>query len=325
MTLAGVLDVYFTVDVEVWCDGWVEMDRRFPEAYRRYVHGPTARGDFGLPFKAKVLQDHGLTGTFFVEPLFSTRFGAQPLNDIVGILSESRQDIQLHLHTEWVDEARQPLLRCDEGKKQHLRQFTASDQFVLLDAARRLLEASGAPAVSAFRAGSFAFNADTLPALARAGITIDASYNATMFGPDSGVSPGQPLTDTTMAGEVLELPMTVFHDGFGRLRHVQLTACSWPEMEALLWQALHRGQRAFVILSHNFELLNTHQTGADDIVIGRFRKLCAFLDRHRDRFHVRGLRGACPKVGTRQPPPLQVSATRSFGRMVEQLYRRRFN
>ncbi len=52
-------------------------------------------------------------------------------------------------------------------------------------------------------------------------ITIDASYNATMFGPDSGLAPGRLLTDACALGPMVELPMTVFRDGLGRLRPVQ--------------------------------------------------------------------------------------------------------
>jgi len=36
-----MLDVFFTVDVEVWCDGWNNIDERFPSAFRKYIFGPT--------------------------------------------------------------------------------------------------------------------------------------------------------------------------------------------------------------------------------------------------------------------------------------------
>ena len=40
-----MLDVFITVDVEIWCNGWKDIDSRFPDAYRRYIHGPTASGE----------------------------------------------------------------------------------------------------------------------------------------------------------------------------------------------------------------------------------------------------------------------------------------
>jgi hypothetical protein len=73
-----MLNVFFTVDVEIWCDGWENIDHKFPGAFEQYIYGPTPRGNFALPFKLQVLRDHGLTGVFFVEPLFATRFGIEP-------------------------------------------------------------------------------------------------------------------------------------------------------------------------------------------------------------------------------------------------------
>ena len=105
-----MLDVFFTVDVEIWCDGWVDIDKKFDDAYRKYIIGPTSKGDYGLPYQLEVLKDHAIPGTFFVEPLFSTRFGNQPLEEIVGLIRESGQEVQLHLHTEWVDESKEPLI-----------------------------------------------------------------------------------------------------------------------------------------------------------------------------------------------------------------------
>ena len=83
-----MLDVFITVDVEIWCDGWHDLDARFSGAFERYVHGPTASGPYGLPHLLTVLGDHGLAGNFFVEPLFSARFGAQPLAEIVGLIQQ---------------------------------------------------------------------------------------------------------------------------------------------------------------------------------------------------------------------------------------------
>ena len=105
-----MMDVFLTVDVEVWCDGWDNIDTKFPDAFQRYIYGATSRGDYGLPYQLNQLGEHGLIGVFFVEPLFSTRFGSAPLAEIVGLVREAGHEIQLHLHTEWVDESKEPLL-----------------------------------------------------------------------------------------------------------------------------------------------------------------------------------------------------------------------
>ena len=149
-----MLDVFFTVDVEIWCDGWQNLDERFPGAFRSYVYGSTTKGRFGLPYMLDVLEEHGLAGVFFVEPLFSTRFGVEPLSEIVGLLRERRQEIQLHLHTEWVNESVRPLLKGVKGRRQHLRQFSLAEQTALISAGAKLIEQAGGVPISAFRAGT---------------------------------------------------------------------------------------------------------------------------------------------------------------------------
>src|SRR5687768_3451671 len=318
-----MIDVFLTVDVEVWCDGWDDIDAKLPSAFQRYIYGHTSRGDYGLPYQLHQLQEYGLTGVFFVEPLFSTRFGLEPLSEIISLVRERGHEIQLHLHTEWVDESSVPLLDNITGKKQFLRYFSLEEQTILIRTGMKLIESAGGRNVNAFRAGSFGFNRETLLALATNRITFDSSYNASMFGLDSGVSPEIPLVEPVKCEGVYEYPMTVFDGGTGSLRHVQLTACSSREMEGLLWQALESGRKAFVILSHNFELLNSAMNRPDDIVVARFRKLCAFLDRHRDCFRVRGFRGLTPLPVLTQPAPLTSPIWRTGLRMLEQGLRRR--
>ncbi|WP_395403804.1 hypothetical protein ACHMW6_33850 [Pseudoduganella sp. UC29_106] len=318
-----MLDVFITVDVEIWCNGWKDIDSRFPDAYRRYIHGPTASGEFGLPYQLRVLSEHGLTGVFFVEPLFAARFGRQPLADIVGMIRSAGHEVQLHLHPEWIDEARQPLLQRAQDKRQHLGFFSLDEQTELLRQARAMLVEAGAADVNAFRAGSFGFNRDTLLALAANGIPFDSSYNATMFGPESGVMPGMLLTDPVLCDGVAEYPMTVYRDGRG-LRHTQLTSCTSAELEGLLWQALEQGREAFVLLSHGFELLNTAKTRSDPTVVERFQRLCGFLERNRDSFRTAGFAGRTPTPSGTQHGPLTSPLHRTGWRMLEQAYRRRY-
>jgi hypothetical protein len=226
------------------------------------------------------------------------------------------------LHTEWVDEARQPLLPDITEKRQYLRMFSLDEQKVLIAHGLKLLKRAGVTDINAFRAGSFGFNIDTLRALAWNRIAFDSSYNATLFGQDSGVRPGITVVEPLECEGVHEYPMTVFRDGTGALRHAQLTACSYKEIELLLWQALEERRNAFVILSHNFELLNQAKDKPDDIVVRRFRKLCAFLERNGDCFRVRGFRGLQPKSVPHQPAPLSVPLWTTAGRMLAQAYRR---
>ncbi|WP_210395935.1 polysaccharide deacetylase family protein [Motiliproteus sediminis] len=319
-----MINVFITVDVEIWCDGWNEIDTRFPSAFRKYIYGPTPTGDYGLPIQLNLLNDHGINGVFFVEPLFSARFGLEPLKEIVSLIQESNQEVQLHLHTEWVDEARQPLLPNVIKKRQHLRFFNLHEQTLLIKSGLKLLNQAGALPINAFRAGSFAFNVDTLKALATNGIIFDSSYNASKFGLDSGVMPGKILLEPVHYSGVIEYPMTVYQDGTPSLRHIQLTACSIRELEALLWKAYETGLQNIVILSHSFELLNTEKNRPDPIVVKRFEWLCDFLDRNRDVFNTQRFTGLSSTQVVCQPKPLKSNLWRTSLRMAEQVYRRRY-
>ncbi len=319
-----MLDVFFTVDVEIWCSGWSDLDSKFPDAFKRYVYGPTPQGSFGLPYQMDLLNRHGLKGVFFVEPLFSLRFGQAALDEIVGLIQERGHEVQLHLHTEWADEAALLVLPAVPEKRQHLRYFSREEQAILIAKGLELLKRAGVQDITAFRAGSFAFNRDTLLALADVGIPIDSSYNASMFGSDSGVRPGERMVEPFELDRVYEYPMAVFEDGTSSMRHAQLTACSFSEMEGLLWQALEQQRQSFVILSHGFELLNRAKDRPDAVVVDRFHKLCSFLDKNRGSFNVRGFHGLTPAPVVKQPAPLRSPLHRTGRRMVEQVYRKRY-
>ncbi len=320
-----MLDVFLTVDVEIWCDGWNDIDGQFPDAFRKHIYGATPLGDYGLPYQLDLLNQHGLSGVFFIEPLFALRFGTEPLAEIVGLVRESGQEVQLHLHTEWVNEASKPFFEGMNAKRQNLRDFSLKEQTLLITEGAKLLRQAGAGDFNAFRAGSFGFNTDTLRALAENGIPFDSSYNARRFGLESGVMPGVSVEEPIEFLGVYEYPMTIFKDGTGSLRNAQLTACSHREMEGLLWQALEAGRKSFVILSHGSELLNRSNDRPDKVVVKRFRKLCEFLDRNRDSFRLRGFKDLQPKIVDQQPAQLTSPISKTCARIMEQAYRMKYN
>ncbi|SET46942.1 hypothetical protein SAMN05216326_12923 [Nitrosomonas marina] len=315
-----MLNVYFTVDVEIWCGGWQDLDSKFPSAFKQYIYGHTPDGDFGLPYKLKILNDYGLKGVFFVEPMFSCRFGRDPLEEIVNLIKEANQTIELHLHTEWIDEARQPIFPSVTQKRQFLRYFTLEEQTRLIALGKQWLNESGVDQIRAFRAGSFGFNVDTLSALIANDIAVDSSYNASFMGPESNFMPGTVVTEAVRYKNIYEVPMTVYFDRPGHLRHTQLCACSFKELEGLLWKALEQGWQNFTILSHNFELLHRSFERPDKIVIQRFIQLCEFLEKNKDCFRTSDYSDFQGIVFEKQPTPLISPLWRTGQRMLEQVW-----
>ncbi len=318
--------VFFSTDTEIWCDGWQNIDRKFPEAFRRYVYGPTRRGDRGLGFILKVLNDHGLRSTFFVEPLFSLRFGPDPLAELVGLIHGAGQDVQLHLHTEWLDESRaEPLFPHIREKRQHLMYFNREEQTALIAEGKRLLEAAGAPMPVAFRAGSFAMNRDTLPALHANEIYLDSSYD-----PGGARTAERQIADERWLFQPFELdgvyeyPLSVYQDRPGNHRHAQLGACAASELIGLLDHAERTGWESVVILSHSSELVDyPTKTQADPTVERRFLRLCRFLEREHARLPATAFGDVKlpPKLAP-QPPLYRSPSLRTGWRFFEQAMRR---
>ena len=321
------MNVYLSFDIEVWCNGWDQLDILFPSAFERYIYGHSREDGYALPKTLEILSRHGLRGVFFVEPLFAARFGLEPLQRIVGLIRGAGQEVQLHLHTEWTDEALEPLIPDCKHKRQHLSYYTLAEQTALIAHGKRLLQAAGSGPLTAFRAGSYAVNRDTYTALARNELWMDSSLNrcAQISGHDlreDGNSFDLPL----VLDSVTSLPITVFKDGFGRDRPAQVGACGARELMQALGSAYAAGRQHFVIVSHNFEMLCSGSTQPDRVVVRRFEALCAHLARNSDRYTVRGmaepldLAVGLPASGDQETP--RVGWWPTAQRYAEQLQRR---
>lgn len=315
------MNVYLTFDIEVWCNGWTDLDRAFPSSFERYVYGHSAHGDYALPKTLELLNQHGLQGVFFVEPLFATRFGQQYLDTIVGLIRDAGHDVQLHLHPEWTDEALEPLIPDCATKRQHLSYYTLDEQTALIACGKKMLEAAGSGPISAFRSGSFAANPDTFEALRRNHILLDSSLNRCHAVSAPKLLRGHELDTVFDVAGVTTYPVTVFQDGFGNDRPAQVGACSFAELRAALVDAQHKGAQHFVVVSHNFEMLKPGSAQPDWVVVRRFKQLCAFLGQHRDLFEVGSFASAqsVPAAMVQRP---RASWTATAIRYFEQALRR---
>lgn len=281
-----MMQVHLTFDIEVWCNGWSDLDSRFAASFERYCFGHSAQGDYALPKTLEILARHGLTGVFFVEPLFSARFGSEHLRTMTDLILAAGQDVQLHLHAEWTDEIRPPLIDDVSRKRQHLTLYSEGEQAALIGHARDLLQAATGRPVTAFRAGSFAANRDTYRALARNGIRVDSSLNAMADHAGGSIADIGAHTARREIEGVEVYPVTVFRDGFGRARPAQVGASGFGELRLAIDAAAAAGCPHFVIVSHNFEMLKPGRSEPDWVVVRRFEQLCAWLEAQRGRLQV---------------------------------------
>lgn len=315
------MKVYLTFDVEVWCGSWSDLDARFPAAFERYCWGRSAAGDYALPKTLEIMRGHGLVGVFFVEPLFSARFGTQWLDTMVGLIHSAGQDVQLHLHPEWTDEIMPPPIADASRKRQLLVHYNLDEQTELIRVGRALLEGAKGSPVEVFRAGSFAANRDTYRALARNGLFIDSSLNARYDSSQGTIDEVDAFASRRSIEGVQVHPVTVLRDGFGRLRAAQVNGCTFAELRAALLAAEDAGVEHFVLVSHNFEMLKPGSCDPDWTVVRRFEALCEFLGRHPQRFEV-GPFAAAPAADDLVEPRPSVGALLTAQRHLEQALRR---
>jgi hypothetical protein len=318
------MNVFLTFDIEVWCNGWDDLDGSFPGSFERYVFGRSKHGDYALPETLAILNRHGLKGVFFVEPLFATRFGTDPLAVIVRLIRDAGQEVQLHLHPEWTDEAIEPIIENCATKRQHLSYYTLAEQTALVAHGKKLLESVGSGPISAFRSGSFAANSDTFEALRRNQIFLDTSLNRCYDISAPELRSTHSFDQAFVTQGVTTLPVTVMKDGFGKDRHAQVGACSFSEMRDALLSAQRAGHRDFVVVSHNFEMLKPGTSLPDWVVVKRFEKLCSFLSAHTKFFCVRRFsEDLMNPAETNQPlSPPKTTMLATARRYAEQLQRR---
>lgn len=311
------MQISITFDVEIWCGSWRNLDRRFPKAFRRYVYGESPQGH-ALPRTLEILRHHGLQGVFFVEPLFSYRFGEHYLREIVELIQADGHSLQLHLHPEWVDEARPALLPGADRKRPYMHQYTLAEQTRLIELGIDALQACGAERPRAFRAGGFAGNRDTLRAVAANGLQIDSSVNPAQA--RSAVDlPRAALANRPQALEgVMEYPLSTFVDGLGRQRHWQLCSVGLAESQQLVRAAARAGYAHLLLLSHNFELLVPGRARPDPVLVQRFDALCGWLARHQAQHPVVDLPPQPQAETPVDAAPLQLSLLNTARRYVGQ-------
>jgi hypothetical protein len=326
------MKVVLTVDTEIWpfSPRWpvepLATDKTdFSDEYTTYISGTTRSGDFGLAYQLEILARHQLRSTWFVEPLFSERAGQALLRDIVRQIRSRNQEVGLHLHTEWLGEARTPGL--PRSYRQFMRQFSVDEQCALLDWGRTRLLDAGAERVGVFRAGSFGANLDTIKALEAVGITQDSSFNPSVaFSFPDLPTPRVNAHEPFSIGAVQEFPVATFGTLREPDRNAQICACSSPELEHALLGAAAADWDIFVIFWHSGELVRRSRPNRRYAIhVHRFLRLCKFLDRHRDTMEtVHFADVASMPMRQESRLPVRVPAGPTLRRMVEQLVSRAY-
>lgn len=319
----GTTTVYLTIDTE-YSSGLVTglgvVDRA--ENYARSIACITPDGPSGITHKLKMFDEHGIKAVFFVDPMPAMVWGVAAIEDVVGPIIEAGQDVQLHCHTEWLEIAgRKAVIKNKTGK--NIKDFTLDEQCTLLEYARDMLVAAGAPKPVAFRAGNYGANDDTLRALAAIGIRYDTSHCPALVGSGAcAISLSENIQTPALLNGVIEVPVGCIQTLGGGLRHAQVTALSLAEMTAAIKHTRDQGVPSFTLVTHSFELINRRKLALNKIVHHRFEGLCRNLS------SMRGVRTGnyrttpplfSPALPHVEAEPLPASTLRTGVRYAEQL------
>lgn len=242
------------------------------ENVRRSIWAQAGGQAHGIGWQMDVLDRHRLKGVFFLDPMPALAHGPDFLKPIVGAIVGRGHEVQMHIHTEWLTWATRSPVGGRQGR--NIGDFTLDDQIILLALAKRWLEDAGAPTITAFRAGNFGANDDTLRALAAIGVTWDSSVNPSYLGGDCHIAADPAMIGATRMLGMIELPVSGITDRPGSFRPAQVCAMSAAEMRAGLRHAAREGHDAFVVVTHSFEMLSRDRQRPNGAIKARFEALC---------------------------------------------------
>lgn len=271
-----MLPVLITIDTE-YSSGLFKSGagRSCDDNFARCVECVTGSGPVGIGYQMDVFERRRLKATFFVDPMPSLVWGTDAIRRVVQPIIDRGFDVQLHLHTEWLDLADGNPLSSRTG--QNIADFPFEDQKRLISFAAETLMAAGAPAPVAFRAGNYGANDDTLRALAELGIGMETSFPPGLDQSACEISLTRDVLAPLAHHGVTEIPIGAIGGKGAARRHAQITAMSLWEMTSAIRHARDENWPALVLVSHSFEMMNRRRGIANRIVKYRFERLCEWL------------------------------------------------
>lgn len=274
-----IMDILLTVDTEL--SAALHQQGKSPSAnFDSSILGRCAAGDFGIVHQMERLETHGQKGVFFVDPMPALVYGEQIIADIVGPIIERKHEVQLHLHTEWLQWARDSPVGNRQGR--NLLDFNFKDQVELLRLANDLLIKGGAPPPTAFRAGNFGANDNSLRALHHIGLKWDSSFSPCSVMEDCKIDLPENQIVPTLKNGIVELPVSGIFSKPMEVRPAQICALSIAEMKAAMDHAIEDGHPAFVIVTHSFEALSRDRLRVNRSVLKRFEQIAAYISENRN-------------------------------------------
>lgn len=286
------VNVFITVDTEHSIGGAFSDPSLKPVGNDKRIYGRIDDREYGIPLIMDIADRYSIPVTFFVEVLNKYYFGEEETRGVCDYILRRGHDVQLHLHPNYMNFA--------EGQKEikpffpdFMHRYSYERQKEILLAGMEYLESYGVENVTAFRAGCFGANEETLAALDDLGFKIDSSYNQAYLGTTCAMKDGK-LNDATRIRNVLEIPITNFVERSGlrpkRYMPLDVNGVGFGELRYALNWAHSQGARNVTVILHSFSFIKAYdvqyrRTRPRYHAIRRFERLCKYLLEHRERFN----------------------------------------
>lgn len=278
--------VVLTVDTEAL------PNRASGDHVKRLIWGEHENGTAGVREMCAAADDVGARLVFFVDACGAYAYPDE-MADVVRWLDSAGHDVQLHAHPEYLPE----VFWREHGFKyrpRFLNQYGADKAaFTINHFSKFISDLTGKP-IRAFRAGSFRWNADTIRALAKAGIPL--SFNNSMRAMADGQCVySEPTNHPYLwSNGIIEVPVTERRVALPFIGKSWWQKFQFPVGDFLgnrPWRVLlpytaNRDASFLVLLLHSWSLLywdkNGHAEYRDDRRIEDFRKLIRKLAKDYD-------------------------------------------
>ena len=302
-----MMHVFITVDVETYSGD-----------YEKDVYGYGK----GLPYILGVLNRAGVTGTFFVEALGATTWGAKPLKKVCATIQDSGHEIQLHLHPKVADigDVRIPddrLWQCDKTTQRRL-----------IEIGLKVLYDCGVQDVKAFRAGDLAANEDTLLAMKETGLAISSNRDLDLKSSiHTKINDFFPIrNDFSFRYGVYDLPVTAFKSPIalvdGPYRHFSPCALGAYEMKDALLKMARSGYSSATVMIHPGEFFRKSGKNTDFVLknCNRLESLIEFIKAN-DYMKTLTVKDCISeiRIPSKSPPMIKLNFKLSMIRFYEQL------
>jgi len=285
----------FTIDTEISMGGALRDPSLSPVGPEQRIWGETEQGRAGIDLFMDLFDEFQMRGVFFFEVCGRNVVEEGELEAAARHIVNRGHDVELHVHPEFrmdIDK-----VRAGEKKKPSafFHTYTHQEQVDLVRSTAARLESWTGRAPSAFRAGGFDADVESIREVRDEGVPIDSSYS--MWSVELGtcqITEGPRLNDVAwLDAGVLEVPVTCYHASGprGGLRQLDLASVNVTEAIAILEDLYAAGTRVCTSLTHSFRLIRTtdiqySDAKPDAFNIHRLRAICRFLYDNRDRFQV---------------------------------------